>query len=154
MRPLLVDFYQSWSKQCRCSHIVRALERTGGIRNHSYSQTVHDVLRTWKEGRYRDARSIDLDVLGLLHYRQVLLVDVDYADGVRVGAIVCECELKILVLELNILCIDGQGTEDRQVDDVCVRAGTWYDNHLVENAERPGSGRSCKERSLTRDQVQ
>lgn len=107
----------------------------------------------WEESLQRHGVAGVGDDLGLLDDGQILLVDVDEADGVEVGAVVGEAELELLVLALNVGGVDGQGAEDGQVDDVGVGAAALDHHSLVEDGECPGSLGAGEERQFRGDDV-
>ena len=83
-----------------------------------------------------------------------MLVDVDQADRVDIGAVVRERELQFLALGLDVLGVDSEGTENGQVDDADVRAGAGDDDHLVQGGEGEGAGRASEEGQLGRDEIE
>jgi len=149
-----IDLDESRSEESCGSDLISAREWSGGVGNNSDGKPVHDELVEWEESLDGNIIAVSTDDLGLLHDWQILLVGEDNADGVEVCAVVREAELKLLALWLDVRGVDGESTEDWQIDDVRIRAGTWDDHHLVEHGESPWSSRPGQEGELGRNEVE
>lgn len=156
IRHPLVNLDQARPKLGCCCNAINSRQITRCKNNSSDGKAVAEVsLVKWEDGSDGDlsSMSIDIDLLDLGDLWDVLLVDEDEFEtrAVRLpfwsktGAWDLEAEVDVLNLRLDVICLDGQGTEDFEVDGVEVGAGAWDDEVLVESGEGEVSCAGCQE---------
>lgn len=118
------------SKNCaKATHCKAFLER----------RRLTEVLRSREESLDSNLIPMLGHQLHLLHYGQILLVDIHDAQLVPVD-VSTDGELQCLILELDVLSKDLQDAEGGEVDDVDVRARAVDNDILVKSVEGEGSG--------------
>jgi len=158
-RNPLVNLNETWPELGRRGHTINSRQISAGwVYDRRKSETIAEGSGVeWEERREGDLPGVEIDVnpLELGDGGSVLLVDVDELEAGAVGLPLrletglgdLEAELDGLGLRLDVagVGLDGQGTEDFEVDGVEVGAGAGDDEVLVERGEGEVPCAGCQE---------